>query len=48
MRKLRMGIIGTGMAFERLHYPAFQELRDKYEIVAAINIKQSNGGINWA
>ncbi len=34
MKKLRMGIIGTGMAFERLHYPAYQELKDKYEIAA--------------
>lgn len=29
-----MGIIGTGMAFERLHYPAYQELSDKLQIVA--------------
>ncbi len=34
MKKLRMGIIGMGMAFERLHYPAFQKLSDKYEIIA--------------
>lgn len=34
MHKLRVGIIGTGMAFERLHYPAFLQLQDKYEIVA--------------
>lgn len=34
MKKLRMGIIGTGMAFEKLHYPAYQELKDKYEIRA--------------
>lgn len=34
MQKLRMGIIGTGMAFERLHYPAYQELKDKIQIVA--------------
>jgi len=32
--KLKVGIIGTGMAFERLHYPAYQELSDKYQIVA--------------
>lgn len=29
-----MGIIGTGMAWERLHWPAFQELQGEYEIVA--------------
>lgn len=34
VKKLRMGIIGMGMAFERLHYPAFQKLSAKYEIVA--------------
>lgn len=34
MKKVRMGIIGTGMAFERLHYPAYQELMDKFQIVA--------------
>lgn len=34
MKRLRVGIIGTGMAFERLHYPAFQELGDQYEIAA--------------
>ncbi|MGE5557048.1 MAG: Gfo/Idh/MocA family protein [Bacillota bacterium] len=32
--KLRVGVIGTGMAFERLHYPAFVKLADKYEIAA--------------
>ena len=34
MDKLKVGIIGTGLAFERLHYPAYQELSDKFEIVA--------------
>lgn len=34
VHKLRVGIIGVGMAFERLHYPAYQKLQDKYEIVA--------------
>lgn len=34
MDKLKVGIIGTGLAFARLHYPAYQELADKYEIVA--------------
>lgn len=33
MGKIRMGIIGTGMAFEKLHYPAYQELKDKFQIV---------------
>ncbi|HOA41421.1 MAG: Gfo/Idh/MocA family oxidoreductase [Halanaerobiales bacterium] len=34
MKKIRLGVIGTGMAWERLHWPAIQELEDKYEIVA--------------
>lgn len=34
MKKLRMGIIGTGMAFEKLHHPAYEMLSDKYEIAA--------------
>lgn len=38
MKKLRVGIIGTGMALERLHYPAYQELSDKYEIVALCDV----------
>ena len=34
MERLKVGIIGTGMAFERLHHPAYQELSDQYQIVA--------------
>jgi len=37
MKKIRLGVIGTGLAWERLHYPAIQELADKYEIVALAN-----------
>ncbi|MCX8132270.1 MAG: Gfo/Idh/MocA family oxidoreductase [Clostridia bacterium] len=37
MDKIRLGVIGTGLAWERLHYPAIQELGDKYEIVALAN-----------
>ncbi|HOJ11680.1 MAG TPA: Gfo/Idh/MocA family oxidoreductase [Clostridiales bacterium] len=37
MKTVRLGIIGTGMAWERLHYPAIQELGDKYQIVALAN-----------
>lgn len=37
MNTIRLGVIGTGMAFERLHYPALQELSDKYSIVALCN-----------
>ena len=35
--KLRLGVIGIGFAWDRLHYPAFRELADKYEIKAVCN-----------
>lgn len=38
MKKLRVGIIGAGMAFEQLHYPAYQELADKFEIAAVCDL----------
>lgn len=38
MKKLKVGIIGVGMCFERLHYPAFQKLSDYYEITALCDI----------
>jgi len=37
MEKVKLGIIGTGMAWERLHYPALSQLTDKYEITALCN-----------
>ncbi len=37
MEKIRLGVIGTGMAWERLHWPAIQQLGDKYEVVALCN-----------
>ena len=37
MKKIRLGVIGTGLAWEKLHYPAIQELQDKYEIAALAN-----------
>ena len=38
VKRLRMGIIGVGLAFEKLHYPAYQRLQDKYEIRAICDI----------
>ncbi|MDP4180629.1 MAG: Gfo/Idh/MocA family oxidoreductase [Bacillota bacterium] len=35
--KIRLGVIGTGLAWERLHYPAIKELEDRFEIVALAN-----------
>lgn len=37
MNKIRLGVIGTGLAWERLHYPAIVELEGKYEIIALSN-----------
>jgi len=39
--KLKVGVIGTGLAWERLHYPAFKELADKYEIAALCDLDRS-------
>ncbi|NLJ56348.1 MAG: Gfo/Idh/MocA family oxidoreductase [Firmicutes bacterium] len=47
MKKLKVGILGTGMAFERLHYPAYQALTDRYEIVALCDL-QKEKALNWA
>lgn len=44
--KLRVGVIGTGLAWERLHYPAFQELADKYVITALCDVDRSRAE-NW-
>ncbi len=38
MEKIKLGIIGLGMGFERLHLPALQRLEDKFEIVAICDI----------
>ncbi|MCL2837805.1 MAG: Gfo/Idh/MocA family oxidoreductase [Oscillospiraceae bacterium] len=35
--KLKLAVIGTGFAWDRLHYPALRELSDKYEITAVCN-----------
>ena len=34
---IRLGVIGTGLAVQRLHWPAIQRLADQYEIVAFAN-----------
>ncbi len=34
MKRINLGVIGMGMAFERLHYPALQKMQDKYNIAA--------------
>lgn len=47
MKLLNVGIIGVGMAFERLHYPAFEQLKDQYKIVALCDIDQEKSH-KWA
>lgn len=37
MRKIKLGIIGTGLAAKNLHLPALKKLHNKYEIVAVCN-----------
>ena len=34
---IKLGVIGIGMAWERLHWPAISKLTDKYEITAVCN-----------
>ncbi|MCL2578235.1 MAG: Gfo/Idh/MocA family oxidoreductase [Defluviitaleaceae bacterium] len=34
MQKIKLGVCGLGMAWERLHKPALERLRDKFEITA--------------
>lgn len=47
LRKLKVGIIGTGMAFERLHYPAYQKLMDQYQITAVCDVDPEKAQ-HWA
>ena len=47
MERLRVGIIGTGMAFERLHYPAYLELKENYQIVALCDEDRPKA-VGWA
>jgi predicted dehydrogenase len=37
MKQLRMGVIGTGVAAELLHWPALEGMKDRYAIVAVTN-----------
>jgi predicted dehydrogenase len=47
MEKIKVGVIGTGLAWERLHYPAYQELTDRYEIRALCDTDRGQAE-NWA
>jgi predicted dehydrogenase len=38
LRKLKVGVVGVGMAFERLHYPEFAKMADRFEITALCDV----------
>lgn len=44
-RRVRLGIIGTGLAIKKLHWPALRQMSDRYEIVAFAN--DSAAGAEW-
>jgi predicted dehydrogenase len=47
MEKINVGVIGTGLAWEKLHYPAYQELPDRYEVKALCDIDRGQAEV-WA
>lgn len=46
MQKIKVGVIGTGLAWERLHFPAYQELADRYQIAALCDVDRSRA-LSW-
>ena len=38
MKKIKLGIIGTGLAYKKLHLPQLKKLEDKFEIIALCDI----------
>jgi predicted dehydrogenase len=38
MKKIKLGIIGTGLAYQKLHLPALKRLTDKFEIISLCDI----------
>ncbi|MGI6551631.1 MAG: Gfo/Idh/MocA family oxidoreductase [Bacillota bacterium] len=45
MPRFKVGIIGTGMAFEKLHYPAYQRLEDCYQISALCDVDKEKASL---
>ncbi|MBA3416814.1 MAG: Gfo/Idh/MocA family oxidoreductase [Chloroflexia bacterium] len=41
-RPIRLGIIGTGLAVEKLHWPALRQMPDRYRVVAFANRGRAN------
>lgn len=50
MTTLSLGIIGTGLAVEKLHWPALQRLGDRFKVVAHCDVDQSHAQhfVNYA
>lgn len=40
MRKIKLGVIGTGMAWDRLHLPAINYLSSQYQVVALADVNE--------
>jgi len=36
-RQIRLGVVGTGLAVERLHWPALSKLQERFQVVAFAN-----------
>lgn len=43
MKKIKLGIIGTGQAAKNLHLPALRKLKNKFEIAAVCNHTEKKG-----
>lgn len=43
MKKVKLGIIGTGLAAKNLHIPVLKKLKEKFEIVAVANRSEKKG-----
>ncbi len=41
-QQIRLGIIGTGLAVEKLHWPALKQLTDRYRVTAFTNRSRPN------
>ncbi len=41
-RPIRLGIIGTGLAVEQLHWPALKRMPDRFRVVAFCDVEQSH------
>jgi predicted dehydrogenase len=42
-RRVKIGLIGTGLAVEKLHWPALRQLADRFDVVAFADASRENG-----